>query len=95
MAECNSTAPTVTFLVNGVSAGIFDDTGHIIDTGHYDFINGSADGNESIGWQAIGSVATRGGVPEPSTSAMMLVGFVGLGYAAFRTRKNARAIVAA
>jgi hypothetical protein len=35
------------------------------------------------------------GVPEPSTWAMMLVGFAGLGFAAFRTRKSERAIVAA
>jgi len=34
-------------------------------------------------------VGTPPGVPEPSTWAMMLVGFAGLGYAAFRTRKSA------
>ena len=29
-----------------------------------------------------------GGVPEPSTWAMMLIGFAGLGYAAFVRRKD-------
>jgi hypothetical protein len=40
-------------------------------------------------------VGTPPGVPEPSTWAMMLVGFAGLGYAAFRTRKSARGAFAA
>ena len=31
-------------------------------------------------------------VPEPSTWAMMLLGFAGLGYAGFRTRKKAISI---
>jgi hypothetical protein len=31
-------------------------------------------------------------VPEPSTWAMMVLGFVGLGYAAFRRNSKARAI---
>ena len=33
-------------------------------------------------------------VPEPSTWAMMLVGFVGLGFAAFRRLARARFVVA-
>jgi PEP-CTERM motif len=35
-------------------------------------------------------------VPEPSTWAMMLIGFAGLGYASYRrSKKNAAALVAA
>jgi hypothetical protein len=32
------------------------------------------------------------GVPEPSTWAMMAIGFVGLGYAAFRRNSKGRAL---
>ena len=41
---------------------------------------------------AIGTVALSS-VPEPSTWAMMMLGFAGLGFAAFRTRKTAVAAV--
>ena len=41
---------------------------------------------------AIGTVALSS-VPEPSTWAMMLLGFAGLGFAGFRTRKPAVAAV--
>jgi hypothetical protein len=33
------------------------------------------------------------GVPEPSTWAMMLLGFAGLGFAAYRSRRTAISIV--
>ena len=94
-AFCASVQPVVSFSVDGGALQSFNDTGHILDTGHYDFISGSLDGNESIDWNPIGAAATRagtGGVPEPSTWAMMLVGFAGLGYAGFRTRKKAISI---
>lgn len=38
------------------------------------------------------SVTLTGGTPEPSTWAMMMVGFAGLGYAAFRRNSNGRAL---
>jgi len=41
-----------------------------------------------------GSVITSG-VPEPSTWAMMVLGFMGLGYAAFRQRKTKISMLAA
>ena len=92
-ASCAAVQPAVAFSVNGGAAESFADTGHILDTGHYDFINGSTDGNESINWNLIGSEANRGGTgtPEPSTWAMMLIGFAGLGFAAYRTSKAAKA----
>jgi hypothetical protein len=47
------------------------------------------------GVSVFGEITSGGGggptVPEPSTWAMMLIGFAGLGYAAFRTRKGATA----
>jgi PEP-CTERM motif len=93
---CDSRQPIVSFLINGTAATPLNDTGHILDTGNYDFINGSPDGNESINWNKIGSEASRGGtVPEPSTWAMMLIGFGGLCFAGYRTKKSIRTAVAA
>jgi PEP-CTERM motif len=88
---CGGRQPIVSFDENGTSFTL-NDTGHILDTGNYDFINGSPDGNESINWNLIGSEANRGGVPEPSTWAMMLLGFAGLGLVA---RRKARTSVLA
>ena len=91
-AYCAGRQPIVSFLENGTLMTL-NDVGHILDTGNYDFINGSTDGNESIDWNLIGSGGTRGGVPEPSTWAMMLLGVAGLGLAA--RRKSRRAVLAA
>ena len=89
-AYCPGREPIVSFDENGTLVTL-SDTGHIIDTGNYDFINGSTDGNESIKWNLIGSEATRGGtIPEPSTWAMMLLGFAGLGYAGYRKTREPR-----
>jgi hypothetical protein len=90
-AFCASVEPVVSFKVDGGALQSFDDTGHILDTGHYDFISGSLDGNESIDWNPIGAAASRAGtgsVPEPSTWAMMLAGFGLLGLAAMRKGKR-------
>jgi len=86
LAVCAANQPIVSFDI-GADHFSFHDSGHILDTGWYDFINGSPDGNESIKWNAIGAAASRGGnVPEPSGWVMMLVGFAGLG-AALRRRR--------
>ena len=37
----------------------FNDSGHILDTGNYDFVNFSPDQNESINWNVIGRGASR------------------------------------
>ena len=97
-SSCSSSEPVVSFSINGAPSVSLTDTGHILDTGNYDFVNNNVDGNESINWNLIGSEANRGGtsgVPEPSTWAMMLIGFVGLGFAGYRRAKKARATVAA
>jgi hypothetical protein len=94
-ATCNAEQPIVSFMENGTLFTL-NDKGHILDTGWYDFVFQSPDGNESINWNLIGSEANRGGtVPEPSTWAMMLFGFGGLGFVAYRTKKDTRAAVAA
>jgi hypothetical protein len=94
VAFCATVQPIVTFSLDGGSTFLtLNDTGHILDTGHYDFINGSTDGNESINWNSIGSEAIRGGTaPEPSTWAMMLLGFAGLGFAGYRKAKSVAAV---
>ena len=90
---CAGRQPIVSFDENGTLFTL-NDSGHILDTGNYDFINGSPDGNESINWNLIGTEANRGGtVPEPSTWAMMLLGFAGLGLVA--RRKSKAAVLAA
>jgi hypothetical protein len=42
-------------------------------------------------WANITSLTVSSGVPEPSTWAMLLLGFAGLGFAGYRRTKNAGA----
>ena len=82
-ATCAANKPIVAFDVNGTHFS-FDDTGHILDTGWYDFVNQSPDGNESINWNAIGKGADRGGtspVPVPASLPLLVLGIAGLGLA--------------
>ena len=90
----------VDILVNGQSTGI---TNGSTDTGQYtsfwqlsissnftsgtntlDFIVNNDGGPTALRVEVTGSVAT---VPEPATWAMMLLGFVGLGFAGYRSHK--------
>jgi hypothetical protein len=79
VAQCAANAPVISFLENGHLV-VMNDTGQILNTGGYDFINNSADGNESINWNKIGSGANRGGtgVPEPSTMFLLGSGLLSL-----------------
>lgn len=78
-AACAANAPLITFFENGVPES-FMDTGQILNTGGYDFLNRSSDGNESIDWNVVGSAASRGGtgVPEPSSLVLLGSGLLGL-----------------
>lgn len=72
-AACAANAPLITFDENGVPES-FTDTGQILNTGGYDFLNRSSDGNESIDWNVVGSAASRGGTGVPEPSSMVLLG---------------------
>ena len=58
---------------------------------YYLVFSGTSKAALSVG----GTVSTSPAVPEPATWAMMLLGFTGLGYAAFRRNSNGRAPTAA
>ena len=82
-ATCNSHVPVVSFMENGTLVSA-KDTGHILDTGGWDFVNNGVfgeDGNESINWNVIGSEPDRGGnggsVPEPSSLVLLCGGLLG------------------
>jgi hypothetical protein len=78
---CDARIPVIEFDI-GVTHYSFNDTGHILDTGQWDFVNNGVfgeDGNESINWNLVGSGADRGGtgVPEPLTLSIFGLGLAG------------------
>ncbi|WP_293906964.1 PEPxxWA-CTERM sorting domain-containing protein [Phenylobacterium sp.] len=101
---CTSTAAAVTFTIDGIASAL-GDTGHVLDTGGYDTANYShihtggggvpvSNTNESLNWRLIGTTGVNdpggtGGVPEPASWALMLVGFGGLGAMLRRRRRVA------
>jgi PEP-CTERM motif len=84
IAGCLAYQPVVSFSVNGGAANSLTDSGHVLDTFGYDLINLPApygDGNESINWNLIGTIANRGGTPEPGTLLLLGSGLLGaIGY---------------
>jgi PEP-CTERM motif len=79
------TCPKVFIDVSGSPTAEFDDSGHVLDTGGFDFAsNGS---NESFQWRKIGTFGGQSGqVPEPITLSLFGVGLGGL--IAVRRRKR-------
>ena len=88
-ALCMSDAPVISFTENGTNLS-FVDSGNILDTFGYDLNTlAGSDGNESIQWNAVGSVANRGGTPEPSTVVLLITGLAALGVGRkFRFKKG-------
>jgi hypothetical protein len=92
-ALCAAHIPVITFDI-GTTHYTFSDTGHILDTGEWDFVNNGAygeDGNESINWNLVGSNANRGGntgVPEPLSISLLGAGLLVL-FGARRRKRNA------
>ena len=83
-ALCIDNAPLVTFTVNSIPIPL-SDTGHVLDTGGFDFVNanpcpvaGDSPGacNESLQWRLIGTTGIQDpgghGVPEPGTLVLVL-----------------------
>lgn len=88
-ANCAAHAPIISFDENGNPVSLTD-LGSILNTGGYDFVCCSADGNESINWNLIGQIGTRGGaVPEPVTLSVFGIGLAGA--FVMRRRKKAKA----
>jgi len=77
-ALCAANVGTVSVTVDGVTT-VFNDSGAILNTGGYDFVNFSADGNESINWNLIGTEGNRSGTaPEPSSFVLLGTGLLGV-----------------
>jgi hypothetical protein len=55
----------------------------------FTFLNGDPAGDNSNG---LDNIVINTAVPEPSTWAMMILGFVGLGFVAYRRRQNGSAL---
>ena len=69
-------APIISFLENGTAVS-FVDSGFILDTGEWDFVNNGAfgeDGNESINWNALGGTSRGGTSPVPEPGSLLLLG---------------------
>lgn len=78
----------ITFLANGTNflqlivPVTFNGTGSIIPGLHTSY----AEVGTNYAYLATGNVAVEAGVPEPSTWAMMLLGFAGVGFMAYRRK---------
>jgi hypothetical protein len=82
------TITTFSFDMTGVGGGLT--LSDIIGNGGIYFATDIIGANGNTGNVGANSFTTTGAVPEPSTWAMLLLGFAGLGYAAYRKTKTER-----
>jgi hypothetical protein len=84
------TITTFSFDMTGVGGGLT--LSDIIGNGGIYFATDIIGANGNTGNVGANSFTTTGAVPEPSTWAMLLMGFAGLGFAGYRGRKRSAAV---
>ncbi|MDQ2950356.1 MAG: hypothetical protein M3Y27_31190 [Acidobacteriota bacterium] len=80
VTNCQAFRPVISFDAGSGPVSLLD-TGHVLDTFGYDLINlapPGGDGNESINWNLVGTLATRGGAntPEPASALFVAAGLI-------------------
>jgi PEP-CTERM motif len=89
LSEVLSNGVSLTLNAPGATSAMFSAIGSLsVVKDQSDFAGAAGSADSSI----LGNAFSVTAVPEPSTWAMMLLGFVGLGYAAFRRRSKGLAI---
>jgi PEP-CTERM motif len=89
LSEVLSNGVSLTLNAPGATSAVFSAIGSLsVIKDQSDFAGSAGSADSSI----LGNAFSVKAVPEPSTWAMMLLGFVGLGYAAFRRRSKGLAV---
>jgi hypothetical protein len=89
LSEVLSNGVSLTLHAPGATSATFSAIGSLsVVKDQSDFAGSAGSADSSI----LGNAFSVKGVPEPSTWAMMVIGFAGLGYAAFRRNSKGRAL---